>query len=90
MGIRITKRINAICSRFYDDREIEENERQSLQERQLDNLGLTDDTERTFMAAAMDDSSRIQQDIDREEFDLSMLPEDDDHGDNDDVQYGYF
>ena len=88
-GLGLQKGLTQYVADFYD-REIEENERQSLQERQLDNLGLTDDTERSFMAAAMDDSSRIQQDIDREEFDLSMLPEDDDHGDNDDVQYGYF
>ena len=88
-GLGLQKGLTQYVADFYD-REIEENERQSLRDRQLDNLGLTDETERSFMAAAMDDSARIQHDIDREEFDLSMLPEDDDYGDNDDVQYGYF
>ena len=88
-GLGLQKGLTQYVADFYD-REIEENERQTLQDRQLDDLGLTDETERTFMAAAMNDSARIQHDIDREEFDLSMLPEDDDHGDNDDIQYGYY
>ena len=87
-GLGLQKGLTQYVADFYD-REIEENERQALQARQLDDLGLTDETERIFMAAAMNDSDRIQHDIDREEYDLSMLPEDDDNGDNDDIQYGY-
>ena len=87
-GLGLQKGLTQYVADFYD-KEIEDNERQALRDRQLDNLGLTDDTERSFLSAEMNNSDRIQQDIDREEYDLSMLPEDDDFGDNDDVQYGY-
>ena len=87
-GLGLQKGLTQYVADFYD-KEIETNEQQSLRDRQLDNLGLTDETERSFMVAEMDNSARIQNDIEREEFDLSMLPEDDDYGDNDDVQYGY-
>ena len=87
-GLGLQKGLTQYVADFYD-KEIEDNERQALRDRQLDNLGLTDDTERSFISAEMNNSDRIQQDIDREEYDLSMLPEDDDFGDNDDVQYGY-
>ena len=87
-GLGLQKGLTQYVADFYD-KEIETNEQQSLRDRQLDNLGLTDETERSFMVAEMDNSARIQNDIEREEFDLSMLPEDDDYGDTDDVQYGY-
>ena len=88
-GLGLQKGLTQYVADFYD-REIEENEKQALRDKRLDNLEITDDTERSFMAAIMDEDTRVQHDIEREEFDLSMLPEDDDYGDNDDVQYGYF
>ena len=88
-GLGLQKGLTQYVADFYD-REIEENEKLALRDKRLDNLEITDDTERSFMAAIIDEDTRVQDDIDREEFDLSMLPEDDDYGDNDDVQYGYF
>ena len=87
-GLGLQKGLTQYVADFYD-REIDDNEKQSLQDRQLDNLGLTDESERSFMIDQMNESSRVQHEIEREEYDLSMLPEDDDYGDTDDVQYGY-
>ena len=37
----------------------------------------------------LDEQLAVDARIEAEEFDISALPEDDDHGDNDDIQYGY-
>merc|ERR1711871_708690 len=74
-GLGLQKGLTQYVADFYD-REIEENEKQALRDKRLDNLEITDDTVRSFMAAIMDEDTRVQHDIEREEFDLSMLPED--------------
>merc|ERR1711871_527718 len=74
-GLGLQKGLTQYVADFYD-REIEENGKQALRDKRLDNLEITDDTVRSFMAAIIDEDTRVQDDIDREEFDLSMLPED--------------
>ena len=65
------------------------NEESARKNKQLDDLGYNDEIERGFASMELDEQTRIQNEIDMEEMNISHLPEDDDHGDNDDVQYGY-
>ena len=65
------------------------NEESVRKNKQLDDLGYNDEIERGFASMDLDEQTRIQNEIDQEEFNIGHLPEDDDYGDNDDVQYGY-
>ena len=87
-GKGLQKGLTQYVAEFYDN-ECEENDALELKDKQLDNLGLVDDTERSFARMDLDEQLAVDARIEAEEFDISALPEDDDHGDNDDIQYGY-
>jgi len=87
-GLGLQKGLTQYVADFYDN-ELDMNEELARKNKQLDDLGYNDEIERGFASMDLDEQTRIQNEIDQEEFNIGHLPEDDDHGDNDDVQYGY-
>ena len=87
-GLGLQKGLTQYVADFYDN-ELDMNEELARKNKQLDDLGYNDEIERCFASMDLDEQTRIQNEIDQEEFNIGHLPEDDDHGDNDDVQYGY-